>query len=342
MIEVVCTKFGGPEVLELREVPTPEPGVREVRLRLTSIGMNHADLMSRRGEYKLASGDPPFVPGIEAGGIVEAVGPEVTALAPGARVILTADAPRRNTSGMGGTYRSHYICGEKQVVIAPETLRDEQIGTLWLAYLTAWGCLVWKENLDEGKSVAFPAASSSVALAGAQIAKARGAVTIGLTTSAEKVTAIKALPMNPYDHIVITHNAERKMSAWHRELKKITAGRGVDVFFDPVASGDYLDAEIRSLGQRGTIWVYGLLGEPGVVDVTPLIRKYASIRGWVLGEVVEAGDMVLQQGYREILDAFEGGKFQQQIAKTYPLAEVQRAHAEMEQGKHIGKLVLVP
>jgi NADPH:quinone reductase len=342
MIEVVCTKFGGPEVLELREVPTPEPGVREVRVRITSIGMNHADLMSRRGEYKLASGDPPFVPGIEGGGIVEAVGPEVTALAPGARVILTADAPRRSTSAMGGTYRSHYICGEKQVVLAPEALPDEQLGTLWLAYLTAWGCLAWKENLEEKKIVAFPAASSSVALAGAQIAKARGAVTIGMTTSADKVATIQSLPHQPYDHLVVTNSSDGKMSAWHRDLKKITAARGVDVFFDPVASGAYLDAEIRSLAQRGTIWVYGLLGEPGIVDVTPLIRKYASIRGWVLGELVEAGDTVLQQGYREILDGFESGKFHQQIAKVYSLSEVQQAHAEMETGKHIGKLVLVP
>jgi len=344
MRRVVVARFGEPEVLEIVEEPLPQPGPGEVRIALTSIGMNHADLMARRGEYKLSSGEPPFTPGLEGGGRIEALGDGVHERRLGQQVILTADAPRLNseTKSLAGTYRSHVVAPVLQTLPAPDVIPDEQLGTLWLAYLTAWGCLVWKQSLREGQTVGIPAASSSVGLAAAQVARAVGAIPIGLTTSAEKVEKIRALPKHGFEHLVVTSKGTGRPT-WHRELLSLTGGKGVDVFFDPVASGDYLNTEIRALAQHGTIWVYGLLGEPGTVDVTPLIRKHASIRGWVLGELLESRDSSLYlDGYRWILQRFADGTFRQHIAKTFRLADVVQAHQEMEKGTHIGKLVLVP
>lgn len=342
MKEVIVERFGGPEELQVKEVPTPDPGPGQVRVALTSIGMNHAELMARRGEYRISSGDPPFTPGLEGGGIIDAIGEGAPADLMGQRVILAADAPRSSSAGSGGTYRSHYVVAADKILSAPANLPDDQLGTLWLPYLTAWGCLAWKQQLRSGQFVAIPAASSSVGIAAAQIVKQLGSVAIGLTTSEEKAQVLSHLDEGDFDHMVVTHTPDGLMRKWHRDLHKITDGHGIDVFFDPVASGDYLNTEIRSLAQHGVVWVYGLLGEHGTVDVTPLIRKHAAIRGWVLGELMQEGGDAIAQGYNEILSGVRDGRYRMYIGGRFRLSDVQHAHAEMEKGRHIGKLVLIP
>jgi len=115
---VLVEQFGDVDELKIIEQPTPDPGPGQVRVKLTSIGMNHAELMARRGEYKIASGDPPFTPGLEGGGVIDAVGEGVTSRAEGDRVILSADAPREAAGGMGGTYRTHYVLPAESTVPA--------------------------------------------------------------------------------------------------------------------------------------------------------------------------------------------------------------------------------
>lgn len=343
---VQVNRFGGPEVLKLIDRPTPEPGAMQVRIRVTSIGMNHADLMGREGRYKASTGEPPFVPGIEAGGIIEQVGDEVDESRIGERVVLAPSLPRPVDGAHGGTYRSHIIVDESLALLAPDALPDEQLGALWLPYLTAWGCLAWKDKLQPGQVVGIPAASSSVGLAAAQVVKALGGTAIGLTSSPAKADAIQSLGTARFDHLVVTHDRDddgkRVMRPWHREIKGLTDGKGVDVYFDPVASGEYLSAEVRSLARGGRIYIYGLLGEPGVVDLSPMIIRGASLHGWVLDEIVRAGDEVCLQACKDILQRFIDGTFEQHVAGRYALGQVQQAHEAMEQGQHIGKLVLVP
>ena len=344
--QVVVNEFGPVENLLLEEVAVPTPGSGEVLIRLSSIGMNHADLLARKGLYKISSGEPPFTPGIEGGGVIEAVGDGVKSVAAGDRVVITPDAPRAAAGGFGGTYREYYCVPENKVLKAPDEIPNEQLGALWLPYLTAWGCLVWKHGIKEGDIVAIPAASSSVALAAAQIAKRHGCKTIGLTTSQDKVEKLQGMATAKYDHIVLTHEKDgecnRTMLPWHKEMRTLTEGKGVNVFFDPVASGAYLNTEIKCLAQFGVVYVYGLLGRPGTVDVTPLIRKFASITGWVLGELMFAGEDAWSTGCKHILEGFADGSYKQHVDGTYKLADVQKAHAEMQKGVHIGKLVLIP
>ena len=125
------------------------------------------------------------------------------------------------------------------------------------------------------------------------------------------------------------------------DLRRITGNRGVDVFFDPVAAGEYLNTEIRCLAAHGTIWVYGLLGQPGPVDVSPLVGKDGAIRGWVLFEMLGHPD-ALDAGCRHILEGLASGNYVLNVARTFRLDDVQAAHAYMEKGEHVGKLVLVP
>lgn len=339
MKQVIVERFGGPEELQVRELPTPEPAAGEVRVKITSIGMNHAELMARRGEYKLASGEPPFTPGLEAGGLIEAVGQGVDQARIGQRVTLHPQAPR--LGGPGGTYRSHYLLPASEALPAPDAIADEALGALWLSHLTAWGCLIWKQQLQQGQFVAIPAASSSVGLAASQIVKQADGIAIGLTTSPGKAGALDSLDAAMFDHVVVTHQPDGTMNPWHRQIKSITRGHGIDVFFDPVAAGEYLNTEIRCLAQDGTIWIYGLLGQPGTVDVTPLIRKNAAIRGWVLNQILADAD-ACKAGCEAVMQGFASGAYKQHIAEIFPLNEVQHAHEVMEQGNHIGKLILRP
>ncbi len=355
MKQVIVEQFGGPEQLRLVELATPEPGQGQVRVRLSSIGMNHADLMARRGAYRLSSGEPPFTPGLEGGGVVDAVGPGVSDRAVGERVVLGPDVPRlgrprqpgSGLSGAEGTYRSHYICDAQDTYPAPDNLPDEQLGCLWLGYLTAWGCLAWKQRLDRAdgpRVVALPAASSGVALAAGQIVKCidPAHTVIGLTSSPHKMEQLAAMAEARYDHLVVTTGTHGEPLPWHRDLKALTDGRGVDVFFDPVGAGAYLETEVRCLAQHGTVWVYGLLGRAEKVDLSPLIRKHAQVRGWALSELLDAGREAFEPGCGQILAAVAGGELKLRIAETFALDEVRHAHETMEKGAHVGKLVLVP
>ena len=162
-----------------------------------------------------------------------------------------------------------------------------------------------------------------------------------MTTNADKIERIRALPEAAFDHLVLTqeHGQPRP---WHEDIKRITNGHGVDVFFDPVASGDYLTTEIKCLAQKGTIWIYGLLGRPGPVDVHPLIRKSGAIRGWTNNELLQEGQQVFGEGCRHIVEGFGKGIYRQHVARVFRLDDVRAAHAEMEKGEHIGKLVMTP
>lgn len=335
---ITVSEFGPPEVLKVEEVETPAPGPGQVRIAVTSIGMNHAELMQRDGSYKLLSGDPPFTPGLEAGGVIEAVGDDVTSRKVGDRVILDAGAPRDT----GGAYRSHIVCDEAQAIPAPPEVPDEQLGAIWLPYLTAWGCLVWRQDIGPDDVVAIPAASSSVGLAAAQVVKHAGGTAIGLTSSPAKVDQLNRLDTSVFDHLVVTHDADRNLLPFNKEIKDLTDGNGATVFFDPVASGKYFDLEMSALADGGTIWIYGLLGEPDTINIHTLIRKRGAVRGWMLYEILTAGDDAIREAYDAILGNFADGVYRQHVSNTFKLDDVVEAHRALEKGSHIGKWVLVP
>lgn len=334
MKQVVVRRFGSVETIDIVSVETLSPAVGEVVIRLTSVGLNQADLMARRGEYRLSSGKPPFTPGIEGGGVITAIGEGVSDRAVGQRVTLTVGAVARK-----GTYRSEFLAAAAETIVVPEEVDDELLGTLWLPFLTAWGALVWRQAVQPGQIVMLPAASSSVAIAASQIVKQLGCRTIGTTTSPEKVDALQSLEAAQYDHTVVTRQSKDEKPWWHT-VKQITQGKGVDVIFDPVAAGEFLNAEIRLLAHGGTIWVYGLLGAPDTVDVSPLIRKDAAIRGWLLNFIV--GTSAENKGYQHILKQVAAGRYTLPIAGKFSLENVREAHTELERGTHIGKYILQP
>ncbi len=339
---ILVPQFGPPQVMHVVHEPMPQPGPGQVRVRLTSIGMNHADLMGRAGHYKLSTGEPPYTPGLEGGGVIDAIGPDVTDWQTGQRVLLGPHVPRGVQGAHGGTYRSHMIVSTDLLIAAPDAIDDDQLGAIWLTYLTAWGALVWKIGLQPGQFVAIPAASSGVGLAAAQVVRHFDAIPVGLTSSEDKAAAIA----EQFDHLVITHDrddaGQRIMRPWRQQIKQITDGHGIDVFFDPVAAGPYLTEEIRCLAPGGVLCFYGLLGKPDVVDLHPLIARRGRIETFLMSAMVEQGESVWRPACAAILELFQTGVFQQRVARTFALRDVVAAHEFMARDRHIGKLVLVP
>lgn len=351
--QVIVEAFGGPEQLKIVESPMPEPGAGQVRVRLTSIGMNQAELLGRKGGYKASTGEVPFTVGIEGGGVIDALGDGVSAahpeLAEGVRVTLGPNVPRGVDGPHGGTYRTHMVVDANAalpVPFGPDVLPDDEIGCLWLPYLTAYGCLVWQAGLKAGDIVGIPAASSSVGLAASQVVKAVGARAIGFTSSPGKVQTLEAMDTARFDDLVITHESGeaggRVIRKFHRDIKQLTDGHGVDVWFDCVAAGEYLSTEVRALAGGGRLYLYGLLGEAGVVDLQPLIIRRGSIHTFVLYNIVSAGEAVWRAACEAIFKGFADGAYRQRIAGKFAFDDVREAHAAMEKGEHIGKMVLVP
>lgn len=336
MQQVVVKQFGDVEALELIEQPTPSPESDQILIQLTSIGMNHAELMQRAGYYKATSGDPPFTPGLEAGGIIQSVGRNVNTRHTGQRVILTLDATRNENLGRG-TYTSHYLTTPNYTLPAPDGIPDTHLGILWLPYLTAWGALIHRAQIKPTDFIMIPAASSSVAIAAAQIAKQIGAKILGTTTSPEKIELLNAMPEAPYDIILDTNNED-----WYKQAKAFTEGKGFNLIFDPVAAGEFLNAEIKLLAKNATLIIYGLLGKPDVVNITPLILKSARIQGFVIDELLHEPEDVIQTGYEYVLKHVATKQFNIPIAGKFKLAEVQKAHTTMHSGSHIGKFILTP
>ena len=192
------------------------------------------------------------------------------------------------------------------------------------------------QNLQPGNIVLITAASSSVGLAASQVVKHYGGIAIGTTTRPEKVEMLQAMPEARYDHIIVTPDGQ----SWYREAKKLTGGKGFNVIFDAIAAGEFLNTEIRLLANKGTLWIYGLLGQPGTVNVHPLIRKMASLRGWLLNEL--SGSGIERGAYKHVLERIADGTYQLPIAATFPLSQVAKAQTMMEAGQHIGKVILVP
>ena len=238
-------QLGNPEVLQLEELPVPEPGEGEVRVRVQAIGLNRAEVLFRMGHSFVQPALPSKI-GYEAAGIVEAVGAGVD---PGLIGQPRSIVPAFPLDKYG-------VYGEVAVVPAfalaayPAQLSPEEATSIWMQYLTAYGALVHFGKLTGGDFVLITAASSSVGLAAIEIAHAEGAIAIATTrTVAKKAELLSA----GADHVIVTDDEDLPA-----RVLEITAGKGARVIFDPVA-GPGMEALARAAAVSGIIFLYGRL-----------------------------------------------------------------------------------
>ena len=318
---------GGPEVLRLEEVPEARPGPGEVRISVEAIGLNRAEVMLREGVYHERPVFPSRI-GYEAAGIVDAVGPGVTAIKEGDRVATVPSFALSQTRQ--GVYGESALVPAEIAVPYPAQLSPVEGAAIWMAYLTAYGALVHYGGLGRGDAALITAASSSVGIAAIQIAKERGATAIATTRRSTKRAALRDLGA---DHVVATE--EEDLPARVMEM----TGGGARIAFDPIA-GPLLATLCAACAPHGTIFEYGAL-HPGetAYPLMPMLAKSLTIVGYqVLDFVLDAGRFDAAREY--IFAGLAGGALDPMIDRRFPLERIAEAHRYMESNAQCGKIVV--
>ncbi|MDE0657236.1 MAG: NAD(P)H-quinone oxidoreductase [Acidimicrobiaceae bacterium] len=322
MRAVVLTAKGGPEVLQVQEVPDPVPGPAEILVDVVTSAINRADTLQRRGLYP----GPPAeheIPGLEFAGRVAAVGERVAEHAVGDAVMGIVG---------GGGYAERVVVHHRQAMAVPDALGLDTAGAFPEVYITAWDALVRQGGLTTGRWALVHAGASGVGTASIQIAKAMGA-RIAVTASAGKHHVCEALGAD----LVIDYASEDFVEA----VKTATGGAGVDVVLD-VVGGDYLPRNVSCLRTNGRIIQVGTMaGTPVPFNPAGLMLKRAALIGTTLrARPIEEKIAVTRQFAAEMLPHVAAGTMAPVIDSRFPLAEAPAAHERMEANLNAGKIVL--
>jgi NADPH2:quinone reductase len=324
MHAIVIAKSGGPEVLELREVPTPEPSRGEVRVRVRATAVNRADLLQRLGLYPAPPGSPPDIPGLEIAGEVDAVGQDVTDLAEGDRVFGVVG---------GGGYAEYLTVHARTLARMPEGMTFTDGAAVPEAFVTAWDAMVDQARLAAGETLLVHAVGSGVGTAAIQIAAAIGARTLGTARTADKIERARSLGLA--EGIVVE---DGKFSD---EVRRRTGGRGVDVVLELVGGG-YVAQDVTCLAHRGRIVVVGMMAGTQVdLNLAALMQKRAEIRGTMLrSRPLEEKILAARAFERHLVPLFARGALRPIVDRVLPLARASDAHLIMQSNETFGKIVL--
>ena len=324
MRALTFSRFGGPEVLEVREVldPAPRPGHAVVRLQ--AIGLNFADVYRRRGNYHLA-GDPPWIAGYEGAGIVDSIADSAPEGAPfhrGDRVAF-ADSPFANAELVSVPF--------EKLIPLPDDVPAETAAALLLQGLTAQYLTRDSHAVKPGETVLVHAAAGGVGLLLVQIAHRLGARVLGLTSSPEKIAIIRDAGA---DEAVLLGDD------WVTAAQRLTGGAGVDVVYDSI--GSTLPRSFEAVRTGGHVVFYGMAGgDPPLVDPRMLMDTSKTLTGGDLWNVLRTAEDRRTRA-AELFAWVREGALRLHIAARFPLAEGAAAHAFLESRKSSGKVLLIP
>jgi NADPH:quinone reductase len=319
---VVLEEKGGPEVLQIKEVPDPVAGPDEVLVQIVSSALNRADLLQRMGLYPGPAMEHE-IPGLEFAGRVIAVGERVTEHGIGDAVMGISN---------GGCYAEQIAIHERQAMRVPEALPLSDAGAFPEVFVTAWDALVRQGGLTSGRWALVHAGASGVGTAAIQICKAMGA-RIAVTASAGKHDVCHQLGAD----VVIDYNADDFVAV----TNDATEGLGIDVVLD-VIGGEYMPRNVSALRLGGRIIQVGVMaGGPVPFNVASLLMKRATITGTTLrARPIEEKVAITREFAAQILPHVASGAIRPVIDSRYPLDEVAAAHERMASNANAGKLVL--
>ncbi|NIU44466.1 MAG: zinc-binding dehydrogenase [Nitrospinaceae bacterium] len=329
MKKVMIRQTGGPEVLKIEEGPEPSVGADEVRVEVKAAGLNWSEVMIRSGAWPVEIQNA-LTPGSEGSGVVEKIGSGVTEIQPGDRVIFLDF--RSYWVEEQGSYAEKIVVPQDRLLRFPKNLDFVQAAAAPMAVLTAFDALVNHSPLPESGTVVVTAATGAVGLAALQIARRKGLRVLGTTRSSDKKSGIHAWGVEP----VVGKDPQELV----QNLSDHLEGEGVDYVFDPI-NGETATRLLTLLRFNGTFVCYGAFsGEPFTVGQGFLFHQVKAHGYVVLRNLQDPRQM--QAAWEEVLPLVETKEIEIPVHKTYPLKDVVRAHREMEQHKHRGKLVLVP
>lgn len=324
MRAVVITEPGTPDVLRLLDVPDPEPGQDEIRVRVEAAGVNRADLLQRQGHYPAPPDAPQDIPGLEYTGVVDAVGPTVPGWSRGDRVMGLA---------AGGACAEYVVVPAAEAMAVPEGMSADVAAAIPEAFITAHDALRTRLGLRSDETLLIHAVGSGVGTAALQLAKAWGARVLGTSRTPWKLERARALGL---DEAILADDgvfADAVLSA--------TGGRGADAVVELVG-GVYVEEDLRCITTLGRIVVVGLTGGRSArLDLGVLLRKRLTLTGTVLrsrsrAEKAAATRAFVDDGLALLAD----GDIAPPIHEVIPMAEVARAHRLLESNETFGKVVV--
>ena len=323
MTAIEITEPGGPEVLRPTERPRPAPGVSELLIEVAAAGVNRPDVLQRRGGYPPPPGASD-IPGLEVAGTVAALGPGAHGWRLGDRVCALVT---------GGGYAEYCTAPTAQCLPVPEGFDMVQAAALPETFFTVWTNVFQRGRLQAGERFLVHGGSSGIGTTAIQIAAARGARVFATAGSADKCAACEKL------------GAERAINYRDEDfvavVKDLTGGEGVDVILDMVG-GDYIQRNIKALRTEGRIVFIAFLGgSKAEIDFLPLMLKRATITGSTLRpRSVEQKSVIADELRAEVWPLLDAGRIAPVIDSSYPLADAADAHRRIDDGDHIGKIVL--
>lgn len=313
---------GGPEVLTWEDVPTPEPGPGEALVHHQAIGLNFIDVYFRTGLYKTAL---PAIPGMEAAGIVAAVGPDVTEFAVGDRVAY-ASAPI-------GAYATERVIAVDRLVRLPDKIDFKTAAAMMLQGMTAQYLLRRTYKVQPGDTLVVHAAAGGVGLILCQWAKHLGATVIGVTSTPEKAELARA---HGAKHVVVgtAHLAE--------EVRRITGGAGVSVVYDSIGRETFA-ASLDCLAPLGMMVSYGNASGPvGAIDVGLLAAKGSLFLTRPNLATYTAKRADLERAAHDLFAVVSQGAVRINVNQTFPLKDAALAHEALEARRTTGSTILLP
>lgn len=323
---IVFDDFGGPEVLVVRELASPEVRPHDLLVRNASIGVNRADLSHRKGAYGRAFFGDADTMGLEIAGTVVEAGPLVQGFSVGDRVMGIVG---------GGAYAELSRIDHRMAMHVPKGLDLEDAGAVPEVFVTAHEALFHLADLQPGESVLIHAAAGGVGSAAVQLAHAAGA-RVFATASGDKREAVLGFGAD----VFVDYRSEDFQAVVHQA----TGGKGVDVVIDFIGA-PYLEPNVRSLAIGGRMVMVGLLGgsECAALPMDAVLYRHLQIFGTVMkSRSPEVKQAMVQRFSRQWLNALETGAIRPVIDSTFALADAAQAHLHMESGVSIGKILLLP
>jgi len=308
----------------MEEVEEPGLGPTRVKVAVKATALNRADLLQRIGKYPAPKGVDPRIPGLEFAGTVEEIGPEVSEIKPGDRVMgLLA----------GGGYAAKVAVEERMLLPIPESLSFEEAAAVPEVFATAYDALFLQLNLRVGERLLIHAVASGVGLAGLQLAKTAGCTVIGTAGSEEKLERAKEFGLD----VGINY----RTADFGEVLSRSTENRGVDAIFDLVGA-KYWEKNLTVLGPRGRLILVGLVsGAKAETNLSLILNKRLTIIGTVLrSRSLEEKVALTQALRRHVLPLFETQRLCPVIDRVFDLERAAEAHAYMESNANMGKIVL--
>ena len=315
-------QYGGPEVLRYEDIPVPQPGAGQARVKIEAIGLNYVDIYGRTGLYQLPL---PFTLGREAAGAVDAVGPNVAEVKAGDRVAYAMEP---------GAYAEHAIVPAWKLVPVPDKIDSRSAAATMLQGMTAHYLAHSTYPLKQGETALVHAAAGGVGLLLIQVAKRRGARVFGTVSTEEKARLAKEAGA---DEVIVYTRTD-----FGAEVKRLTNGAGVHVVYDSVGQTTF-EKSLDCLRPRGLLALFGQSSGPvppfdlgqlatkGSLFITrPTLLHYMSDRR----ELLERAN--------DLFNWIASGQLKLRIDKSFPLAEVAEAHRQLEARKTTGKVLLIP